>query len=194
MCGLKVFNMERLFIPVLLGTGRADNKSVNAAKFVYSELSKVEGVSTKLFEAGNMGYSVTVPPWGKGGADEKETAWKEAMTKADGLVIVVPEYNHGYPGELKLVLDSLYKEYEKKAVTVCGVSSGGFGGTRVVDHIKPVLIELKMVPTRGALYFSKVEESFDENGNMKDPKTAEFAKDVFDELVWLAEALKDKKG
>ena len=28
---------------------------------------------------------------------------------ADGLVIVTPEYNHGYPGSLKLALDTLLK-------------------------------------------------------------------------------------
>jgi NAD(P)H-dependent FMN reductase len=29
------------------------------------------------------------------------------MIQADGLVIVTPEYNHGYPGSLKAVLDLL---------------------------------------------------------------------------------------
>jgi NAD(P)H-dependent FMN reductase len=41
------------------------------------------------------------------------------------MVIVTPEYNHGYPGLLKHVLDSNLKEYIHKAVGLCGVSAGG---------------------------------------------------------------------
>ena len=55
----------------------------------------------------------------------KELAGK--ITKADGLIIVSPEYNHGYPGELKMMLDMIYEEYTSKPVGFCGVSAGGSG-------------------------------------------------------------------
>ena len=51
------------------------------------------------------------------------------MNRSDALVIVAPEYNHGYPGMLKHVLDTNLHEYVHKAVGVVGVSAG-FGGAR----------------------------------------------------------------
>ena len=52
------------------------------------------------------------------------------MSKADALVVVSPEYNHGYPGLLKHVLDSCLKEYIHKAVGIVGfrrARSAGLG-------------------------------------------------------------------
>jgi multimeric flavodoxin WrbA len=47
------------------------------------------------------------------------------MERADGLIIVAPEYNHGYPGLLKHFLDTCLKEYIHKAFTIasgrCGI-------------------------------------------------------------------------
>jgi NAD(P)H-dependent FMN reductase len=57
----------------------------------------------------------------------KDPTFSEAMRRADGLVIVAPEYNHGYPGILKHVLDTNLKEYIHKPVGLCGVSAGAFG-------------------------------------------------------------------
>lgn len=182
--------MEKFFIPILLGTAREDRSSENVAKFVLSEVEKDEQIETQLVDVRTMDYTATIPPWGKGGADEKPTKWKEIMSKADGLIIVTPEYNHGYPGELKLVLDSLYAEYEKKPVALCGVSSGGLGGARVVDHIKQVLIELKMVPIREALYFSNVSKLFDDMGIIQNGTYSERVNKTLVELIWYTKALK----
>ena len=182
--------MNTFFIPVLLGTGRVDRASERVAKFVHSEVKKNSSIETELVDVKEFGYTVTIPPWGAGGADEKSTQWKEVMTRADGLIIVTPEYNHGYPGELKLLLDSLYAEYEKKPVLLCGVSGGGLGGARVVDHIKQVLIELKMVPIHSALYFSNAGKLFDEKGAIKDETYAKRVSDSLVELLWYAESLK----
>jgi NAD(P)H-dependent FMN reductase len=38
------------------------------------------------------------------------------VARADGLILVVPEYNHSFPGLLKHVLDTNLKEYIHKAV------------------------------------------------------------------------------
>jgi len=46
------------------------------------------------------------------------------MSRADALVVVSPEYNHGYSGLLKHALDSCLKEYVHKAAGVVGVSAG----------------------------------------------------------------------
>lgn len=186
--------MNKFNIPILLGTARTGRMSENAARFVHQKLIENERINSQFVDVKDHVYTVTTPPWGKGGADEKETLWKEIMEEADALIIVTPEYNHSYPGELKLLLDSLYKEYEKKPVGVCGVSAGGLGGARVVNHIKQVLIELKMIPIRNSVYFSGIKDLFSESGTIKDASYGERVEAMLEELLWYTSALKKEKN
>ena len=78
------------------------------------------------------------------------------MDRADALVLVSPEYNHGYPGLLKHVLDTSLKEYIHKAVGVAGVSAGVFGGARAIQNLIPVLRELGLVTIFWDVNFTSV--------------------------------------
>ncbi len=183
--------MEKLFIPVVLGSAREGRQSEKAARFVFDELQKQDGVATEFVDVrDHVSGIATVPPWGVGGANEVPTKWKDVATRADAFIFVLPEYNHGYSGEFKLLLDSLYNEYERKPVAVCGVSAGSFGGARVIDHIKPILVELKMIPIRNSLYFGKIKELFDENGLLVDESVRERAESMFTDLMWHTKRLK----
>ena len=116
-------NGERpIFIPVILGTTRKGRMSEHVAKFVASELAKRNGVETDLIDIAQI--PLPVDDAGEGIKDPKFSA---AMMKADALLIIAPEYNHGYPGWLKHALDTNLKEYIHKAVGICGVSAGPFG-------------------------------------------------------------------
>jgi len=122
--------MEKLRLPVLLGTNRKMRKSVHAAKWLIGEMQKRPEIETQLFDAGD--FALPQDDYGTGIKD-LFPEWRDAITKADGLIIVTPEYNHGYPGTLKAVLDLLLKEYIHKSVAFVGVSAGPWGGTRVIE-------------------------------------------------------------
>jgi NAD(P)H-dependent FMN reductase len=116
--------------------------------------------------------------------------WRDAIIKADGLVIVTPEYNHGYPGILKSVLDLLLKEYIHKAVAFAGVSAGPWGGTRVIESLLHVVRELGLTPTFTDLNFTKIQDKFDEEGNLLDASYNKRVDAFLTELVWMSKALK----
>lgn len=124
------------------------------------------------------------------GVSVEAKAFADRIIRADALIIVSPEYNHGYPGELKMCLDMLYKEYFKKPVGFCGVSVGFLGGARAVEQLRQVAVELHMVPIREAVYFSKVGELFNEKGEIKSQSYFEIVQHFLNELVWYAEKLK----
>jgi NAD(P)H-dependent FMN reductase len=110
--------------------------------------------------------------------------------RADGFVIVAPEYNHGYPGLLKHALDTNLKEYIHKAVGICGVSAGNFGGTRVVQNLIPVMRELGLVTIFWDGNFSSVQKAFDATGALLETAYARRIEKFLKELVWMAKVLR----
>src|SRR5512132_1537513 len=179
-------NTKPLFIPVILGTPRKGRASENVAKFVFGELQKREGVETELIDVRYLNL-----PTDDAGEAIKDPKFSAAMTRADGIVIVTPEYNHGYPGMLKHALDTNLKEYIHKAVGICGVSSGGFGGTRVIEALLPVMRELGLVPIFWDGNFSGAQKLFDADNKIIDEATHVKRMDKFlGELVWMSKVLR----
>lgn len=179
-----------LFIPVILGTARKDRHSEAAAKYVYKIVSEV-GVKTKLVDVRDMLIKATIPAWID---NDKAQPWRKLIKKCDGLIIVAPEYNHSFPGELKLLLDRAYKEYARKPVAICG-AGGGMGGDRMVEHLRTVMIELSMVPIRSAVYFANVSDLFDSQGKIqKEDIYHEQTQTLLAELLWYAKALKKARA
>jgi NAD(P)H-dependent FMN reductase len=175
-----------LFIPVILGTPRKGRASENVAKFVFGEVQKREQVETELIDVRDLKL-----PIDDAGEAIKDPKFSEAMKRADGIVIVTPEYNHGYPGLLKHALDTNLKEYIHKAVGICGVSAGGFGGTRVIEALLPVMRELGLVTIFWDGNFSHAQQLFDDNGKIKDEATHVKRIDKFlGELIWMSKVLK----
>lgn len=109
---------------------------------------------------------------------------------------MTPEYNNSYPSSLKRLLDSEFKNYARKPVMLAGVSNGPWGGTRACIALQPVMLTLGLVNISKKLYFPKVQDIFDEQGNMNPQFTEEYARNVtiaYDELLWFARALKAAK-
>ena len=178
--------MERtLYIPVILGTPRKGRASENVARFVLGEVEKREGVETELIDVRELRLSTE-----DAGEQIKDAELSAKMSRADALVIVAPEYNHGYPGLLKHVLDSNLKEYIHKAVGLCGVSAGGFGGTRVVENLLPVMRELGLVTIFWDGNFSGAHKLFDESGRILDDAYVRRTDKFLKELIWMARTLR----
>lgn len=178
--------MERpLYIPVILGTARKGRASEMVARFVVGEVARREGVETELIDIRDL--KLATDDEGEGA---KDAQFSGKVSRADALVVVVPEYNHGYPGLLKHALDTNLKEYIHKAVGLCGVSAGGFGGTRVVQNLLPVLRELGLVTIFWDMNFSGAHKLFDESGSLLDRSYVKRADQFLKELIWMARVLR----
>ena len=179
--------MSNLFIPILLGTSRQGRMSEQVSLFIKGQLEQREHVTTQLFDTrlldltGDEGTGLAV----------RNPAWASAMALADGLVIICPEYNHGYPGSLKMALDMLLKEYLHKAVGLVGVSAGQFAGARCIENLVPVVRELGLVATFTDLNIGTVSKAFDEHGASTDPKLVGRTDGFIKELLWMTATLKN---
>jgi len=179
-------NGRPLFIPVILGTARKGRMSENVARFVFEEVRKREGIETELIDIRTLPFLTTDDE----GEAIKDAGFSATINRADALVLVVPEYNHGYPGLLKHVLDSNLKEYIHKAAGICGVSAGGFGGTRMVQNLLPVLRELGLVTIFWDGNFSNSYKLFDESGQLLDQAYIKRLDQFLKELIWMAKTLR----
>ncbi len=178
--------MERaLFIPLILGTAREGRQSENVARFVFEQTKKRADVETELIDVRELPMKLD-----DAGEQMKDPKFSAAIERCDGLIIVTPEYNHGYPGLLKHALDMNLKEYIHKAVGICGVSAGPFGGARVIESLLPVMRELGLVAIFEDVNFGNVAKIFDDQGNLLDQNYVRRLDKFLNELVWMARVLR----
>ncbi len=126
-------------------------------------------------------------------SDPRAVAWQNKLAEFDGYIFVVAEYNRSITGALKNALDQAYKEWAKKPFTA--MAYGSVGGTRALEHLRLIGIELQMVPTRNAVHlgmgdFFKVHPGMGGSGNVADVEAnlLPAAKASLDDLVWWAKA------
>lgn len=178
-------NDKPLYLPLILGTSRQGRQSEQVANFLLGEMKKRPEIETELIDVRQLKMTLD-----DAGQEMADPAFAEKMARADGLAIVVPEYNHGYPGLLKHALDMCLEEYIHKAVAFCGVSAGPFGGARVIEQMVTVARELGLAVTFTDLNFSRVRDAFDDRGELKDEKYVGRAAKFLNELVWMSRVLR----
>ncbi|WRT69973.1 uncharacterized protein IL334_006964 [Kwoniella shivajii] len=62
--------------------------------------------------------------------------WSETVLAWDGMIILSPQYNWGYPAILKNSLDHLFHEWVKMPLSL--LTFGGHGGSKCAEGLKVV--------------------------------------------------------
>ena len=130
--------------------------------------------------------------------DPEAVRWQETIARYDGFIFVVAEYNHSITGVLKNALDQAYKEWVRKPFTAIGY--GGVGGSRAIEHLRGIGVELQMVSTRAAVHIGGSDfMSISPRGGNKPIEAIEAgllpsANAALDELSWWAKATMAARG
>lgn len=90
--------------------------------------------------------------------------WSQIVSKASGFIIVLPEYNGGYPAPLKNALDYLYNEWANKPVGIVGY--GGGGASRSVKQLKEILASIQLKTMENQVGINSVWSAFDKDNNL----------------------------
>lgn len=152
---------------IVVGSTRENRKSIYAAEKL-GELLQTKNHSSTLFDLkekeipflGNRSYT------DEGPVPQDIQEFSKLVEKADGVIIVTPEYNHSIPGVLKNALDYLYPEYDDKPFSYMTTSAGGFGGIRALSHLHDITLALGGFPGP-SIQVSRIGKIL-EDGELKD--------------------------
>ena len=118
-------------------------------------------------------------------------AFAADITAADGIILVTPEYNGGYPASLKNVIDLLYAEWKRKPIALATVSAGPFAGTQVITSLQFSLWKIGALTVPAMFPVPNIEKTFDENGVPVDAEgTDKRAATFVNELLFWTDAKK----
>ncbi len=174
-----------MYVPIILGTARDGRESEKVARFMLGQ-AREYGFESEILDVRDY----RLPATDNTGEPDAAKRLSERVLRADAFIIVSPEYNHGYPGELKMMLDLLFPQYARRPSGICGVSASSFGGARMVESLRPILSAFRMPAIRDAMYFGEVAGLFGAGEKIKDESYKKRARNFLASLEWWAHALK----
>lgn len=177
--------MSKIKLAVILGTNRENNQSQKVAGFVCRVASETGHFEVTLVDPSVITFE-------KDGNDDtaKNPEYSRITDEAEAFIIVTPEYNRSFPGSLKRMLDTEMKNYTHKPVLTVGVSSGIYGGSRVTQHLQPILRRLGLVSSFMEVNVAKVQDVFEDGDEPNDDQLRSALEEALVELKWLSETLK----
>jgi chromate reductase len=175
---------------VLAISGSLRQDSYNTKLLRAAEELLPPGVELELYEG-----LKEIPPYDEDddvhGAPAPVTELRQAVAKADAILIATPEYNSSIPGQLKNALDWVSRPIATnplryKPVAVVGASTGAFGAVWSQAELRKVLATIGARVIEGDVAVGHAPTRFDEDGSLIDLELREQLGEVVDAL--LAEA------
>src|ERR1017187_2818810 len=197
----------QLKIQVIIGSTRQHRFSEKPANYIFEELKKREDTEAELIDLRDWPLPFYDEPISVGSnkgiySNPLGKEWAAKIGEGDGYIIVSPEYNHGYSAVLKNALDWVFPEWNKKPVGFVGY--GNAGGSRAIEQLRQVVIELRMVPIFNSIhippevYLAVMHEKVPVNPDLFKPlrggRRGDRIESFFAELIDYARILKAARG
>jgi NAD(P)H-dependent FMN reductase len=187
-------------VAVIAGSTREGRFSDQAAAWVAAELVKhgaiAEVIDLRDYDMPFFNESVSPAMLTTPYTHEAVVRFTAKIKSADAFVMVTPEYNHSTTAVLKNALDWVYREWNQKPVAF--VSYGSVSGSRAVEHLRLIAVELQMAPIRNAVHIPGDKYFGMRGGAMTAAELfASLQKPVdgmIEQLLWWTHALKAARG
>ncbi|MDC0230630.1 NAD(P)H-dependent oxidoreductase [Aureispira] len=165
-------------ITVFTGTNRKNSRSRLIAEFIFNLLKEESNEEVRIFNLEDLSSDFFHPEMYNTEGQSKVLHYiqEKFLIPANKLFFVVPEYNGGIPGVLKLFIDACsvnkYKESFQggKKAALIGVSAGRSGGLRGMEALTGILNYLTLTVLPNKLPLSSIE-SLLTNDQLTDPET-----------------------
>ncbi|OBQ84400.1 NADPH-dependent FMN reductase [Mesorhizobium sp. WSM3873] len=84
--------------------------------------------------------------------NEVAQRWQKKVAEFDGFIFTAAEYNHAPTAVLKNAIDYAANEWNKKPAGFVGY--GSVGGSRAVEQLRLIAVELQMAPVKSAVHIA----------------------------------------
>jgi NAD(P)H-dependent FMN reductase len=168
----------RARIAVIVGSTREGRQGEAVAGWFAEVAEQRDDVCVELVDLADYDFPARYPE----AATEEMNRFTAAVDRADGFVVVTPEYNRGIPASLKQAIDFAYDEWHAKPVGIVsyGCRSRGF---HAATALRVVFTELHVHTVRDEVAMDLME---DEPGPAQEPAATR----MLDQVVWWSEALR----
>lgn len=161
-------------IQIIVGSVREGRIAIKVARWVQRSIERANysTVQVELIDLKEWNlpiFSGSHPPLTGIYDQPKQQQWADKIASGDAVILISPEYNHGYSPALKNALDYLGKEWQGKPAAYIGY--GATNGSRSIDQIRQVGTQLGLVDSNAVI---EIRDIFSRN------KTEEFEPNEFD--------------
>src|SRR5689334_19449989 len=165
-------------IAVIVGSTREGRVGDSVAEWVVRVAGRRNDIDVELVDLAAFDFPGRYPEVATAEMDR----FTAAVARADGFVVVTPEYNRGIPASLKQAIDFAYDEWHAKPAGFVsyGCRSRGF---HAIAALRVVFTELHVHTVRDEVAMDLME---DEPGPAQEPAATR----MLDQVVWWSEALR----
>ncbi|MDE1937385.1 MAG: NAD(P)H-dependent oxidoreductase [Alphaproteobacteria bacterium] len=186
--------MHKTKIAIIISTTRAARFADKPAKWIYDIAAKRDDLTVELVDLRDYPMPFFDEPASSAWVPSKNEValrWQKKVAEFDGYIFVTAEYNRGVSAALKNALDYAYTEWNKKPAAYVGY--GSVGGARAIEHLRLMNVELQMAPMRSGVHIQGADfmAVWQQGKDINELTYLQAnAKDMLDQLVWWANALK----
>ncbi|MBL0885669.1 NADPH-dependent FMN reductase [Myceligenerans indicum] len=181
---------DPLRIVLLVASVRSPRMADPLLAWLREELAGADGIELDVVDLA----TTDLPMTGLGVPGGAPSPIADRLNRADGFLILTPEYNHSYPAALKNAIDQHLEPWARKPVAFVAYGAHT-GGSRAVEHLRTVFPELRATTVREALLLNQPWQRLTAEGRFR-PSDAALAvwRDLLGELRWWASALRTARA
>ncbi|MBL4592075.1 MAG: NAD(P)H-dependent oxidoreductase [Phycisphaerales bacterium] len=186
-------------IAVISGSLRKGSFNTLLARYVANDMKSTGGAEINIVSLSDLDLPMFDEDLEAEAFPQSALDLKKSLIACDAILIASPEYNGSFSGALKNAIDWASRPREGEESLACfkgkvggllAASPGAIGGLRGLRHVRQVLTQLHVVvvPTEFAL--GTAHGAFDDDGNLKDERTAGLAKGVGQAVLDMASKIR----
>lgn len=155
-------------LTLIIGTNRPGSNTSKVARLVEEVYSSLK-VALHILDLHKLPAEIFSP---SSYAEKPKSfhPFAEAVLKAEGLIVVTPEYNGSVPGVLKYFIDMLKfpESFEKRPVCFVGLSAGIWGALRPIEQLQQIFGYRNALIYPVRVFLPGINDLLDENGSLND--------------------------